>query len=140
MWEKYDEKATQYIHLSKLCEFVDSLEPPLRISLPNYYRLVSLDIPICEKDLIHCIDVLDGLAKNFLGTEDVSGDMGDIKKGPEKKNYNPVSSTLKRQREIFVVRLLQQTWRSYVKQKQREANLKNEADKTIITVDEVDET
>ena len=137
VWERFDEKATQYIHLSKLCEFVDNLELPLRIPLPNYYRLVSLDIPICEDDQIHCIDILDGLAKNFLGTADVGGDMGDVKKGPEKKNYKPVSSTLKRQREIFVVRLLQQTWRNYVKQKQREAGLK--AQQAIVTIDEVDE-
>ncbi|ESO12727.1 hypothetical protein HELRODRAFT_126308, partial [Helobdella robusta] len=98
VWEKFDENATQYIHLSKLCEFVDSLEPPLRIPMPNYYRLVSLDIPICENDMIHCVDILDGLTKNFLGTSEVTGDLGDIKKGPERKNYNPVSSTLKRQR------------------------------------------
>ena len=140
VWEKYDEEATQYIHLSKLCEFVDCLEAPLRIPLPNYYLLVSLDIPICENDQIHCVDILDGLAKNFLGTADVGGDVRDAKKGPEKKNYNPVSSTLKRQREIFVVRLLQQTWRNYVKQKQKEASLKSEADKTIIKVEGAEET
>ena len=132
VWEKYDENATQYIHLSKLCEFVDALEEPLRIPAPNYYRLVSLDIPICEDDMMHCVDILDGLAKNFLGTAD-QGDLGDIKKGPERKNYNPVSSTLKRQREIFVVRLLQQTWRNYVLQKQ---SIKAH---TIITIDDIDE-
>jgi len=48
IWERYDEKATQYIDLDHLCEFVDALEEPLRIAVPNFLRLVVLDIPICE--------------------------------------------------------------------------------------------
>jgi len=70
IWERYDEKATQYIHLEYLCEFVDALEEPLRIAQPNFLRLVVLDVPICEDDRIHCIDILDALTKNFLGRKE----------------------------------------------------------------------
>jgi hypothetical protein len=117
-WEKFDENATQYIPLSKLSEFVDALEEPLRLPAPNLYKLVSLDIPICDEDRMHCVDILDALTKNFLGTVgDTAGDLGDLKKGPERVDYNPVSSTLKRQREMFVARLIQRTWRNFVKRR-----------------------
>jgi len=36
-------------------------------------------------------------------------------KGPEKIDYHPVSTTLKRQREIFVARIIQRTWRNHVR-------------------------
>jgi len=66
IWELFDEKASQYIPLERLSEFVDRLEEPLRIALPNHYRLVLLDIPICDDDRVHCVDILDALTKNFL--------------------------------------------------------------------------
>ena len=114
-WEKFDEKATQYINLSQLSELVDSLEEPLRLPAPNIYKLVSLNITICEEDLVHCVDILDALTRNFLGTVgDAAGDLGDLKKGPERPNYHPMTTTLKRQREIFVARLIQRSWRNFV--------------------------
>jgi len=123
-WEKFDEAATQYIPLSQLSEFVDTLEEPLRLPAPNLYKLVSLNIPICEDDRVHCVDILDALTKNFLGTAgDTSGDLGDIKKGPERVDYNPVTTTLQRQREMFVARLIQRMWRKFVKRRHEEALL-----------------
>jgi len=117
-WEKFDEAATQYIPLSRLPEFVDKLEEPLRLPAPNLYKLVSMNIPICENDRVHCVDILDALTKNFLGTVgDTSGELGDIKKGPERIDYNPVTTTLERQREMFVARLIQRTWRNFVKRR-----------------------
>jgi len=117
-WEKFDEAATQYIPLSALSEFVDALEEPLRLPAPNLYKLVSLNIPICENERVHCVDILDALTKNFLGTVgDTSGELGDIKKGPDRIDYNPVTTTLERQREMFVARLIQRTWRNFVKRR-----------------------
>jgi len=117
-WEKFDEAATQYIPLSVMPEFVDKLEEPLRLPAPNLYKLVSLNIPICENDRVHCVDILDALTKNFLGTVgDTSGELGDIKKGPDRIDYNPVTTTLQRQREMFVARLIQRTWRNFVKRR-----------------------
>ncbi|ESO06390.1 hypothetical protein HELRODRAFT_64539 [Helobdella robusta] len=117
LWEKYDEKATQYIPLSQLSEFVDALEDPLRIPNPNFYKLVQMDIPICEGDTVNCVDILDALTKNFLGTKDDAAEgLGDLK-GPGRINYHPIGSTLKRQREIFTVKIIQRTWRNFVKRK-----------------------
>jgi len=57
-----------------------ALEEPLRIAQPNLLRLVVLDVPICENDRIHCIDILDALTKNFLGGDLGTGELGDLKK------------------------------------------------------------
>jgi len=66
IWERYDETASQYIPLCKVAEFVEALEEPLRLPPPNFYKIVSLDIPICEGDVVHCVDILDAVARNFL--------------------------------------------------------------------------
>ena len=114
VWERFDEKATQYIALEQLCEFVDTLEEPLRIAAPNLYKLVMMNIPICVGDRVHCVDILDALTKNFLGTaDDDGGDLADIAPGPERKDYQPIGSTLHRQREIFCARIIQKAWRRY---------------------------
>ena len=146
VWEKYDEKATQYIPFDKLCEFVGSLEEPLSISEPNMYKLISLDITICEGDTVHCVDILDALTKNFLGTGgDAGGDleMGGAK-GPTRKDYVPVSSTLKRQREIVCARIIQRSWANFVKRKKEAralAGISEEAPspETIINIEDGDE-
>jgi len=112
VWERFDEKATQYIDLDQLCAFVDTLEEPLRIPAPNLYKLVTLNIPICIDERVHCVDILDSLTKNFLGTaDDDGGDLADIAPGPERKDYQPIGSTLQRQRQIYCVRIIQRAWR-----------------------------
>lgn len=124
LWEKYDEKATQYIPLTQLSEFVDSLEEPLRIPNPNFYKLVQMNIPICEGDTVNCVDILDALTKNFLGTKEEAMELGDLK-GPGRINYHPISSTLQRQREIFTIRIIQRTWRNFVMKKKALAGQSN---------------
>ncbi|KAK3595510.1 hypothetical protein CHS0354_021609 [Potamilus streckersoni] len=113
-WEKYDPKATQYITLSELSDFVDYLEDPLRVPKPNHFMLVKLDIPICEGDRVNCRDILDALTKSFLGTSDL-GDMPvDVKE--RKKGevlYQQISSTLMRQKEHYAARIIQRAFRIY---------------------------
>ena len=139
VWERFDENATQYIPFSQLSDFVEALEDPLRLPKPNFYRLVILDIPICEDDRIHCVDILDALTKNFLGTIETAGELGDLKKGPDRRDYHPVSSTLKRQREIYVVRAIERMWRNHIRKKQS-LHSNSGRSKTMITIDEVDVT
>jgi len=114
VWERFDEKATQYITLEQLCEFVDTLEEPLRVPAPNLYKLVTMNIPICADDRVHCVDILDALTKNFLGTaDDDGGDLADIAPGPERRDYQPIGSTLQRQRQICCARIIQKAWRKH---------------------------
>ncbi|CAF3995487.1 unnamed protein product [Rotaria sordida] len=69
-WQRFDPSGSQFIKYDQLSDFVDDLEPPLRISKPNHLILVRMNLPICEYDRMHCVDILDGLTKYFLGTLD----------------------------------------------------------------------
>ena len=138
LWEKYDEQATQYIPLERLCEFVGELEEPLQIEEPNYYKLVSLNIPICEGDVMHCVDILDALTKNFLGTTSDTGDIGDVGVVKKRPNYFPASTTLQRQREIFCAKVIQRAWRKH-RQGMGLTDPLIVTDQTVIKVEDVDE-
>ncbi|XP_052827737.1 sodium channel protein para isoform X6 [Octopus bimaculoides] len=109
-WEKFDPKATQYIALSELSDFVDFLEEPLQLPKPNHFMLVKLDIPICEGEKVHCVDILQALTKNYLGTADESAAE---EPAAEKVDYNPITSTLRRQKEHFAARIIQRAWRQF---------------------------
>lgn len=137
IWEKFDETACQYIPLDRLSEFVNDLEEPLQLPEPNYFKLIQLDIHICEDDVVHCVDILDALTRNFLGTVvDEAGELNDIKKGPERPNYLPVTSTRRRQREIVCARVVQKAWREFVIRKKEQASSKPT---TIVEIEEEDE-
>ena len=73
-----------------------------------------LDVPICEQDRIHCIDILDALTKNFLGGDLGTGELGDLKKAPDRNDYHPISSLMKRQREIYAACVIQKAWSRYL--------------------------
>ncbi|XP_059156306.1 sodium channel protein type 4 subunit alpha B-like [Physella acuta] len=111
-WEKYDPKATKYIPLDQLSDFVDYLEEPLRLPKPNHFILVKLDIPICDGDRCYCRDILDALTKNFLGTTEAT-DMPVKETDKEKEEYKPISSTLRRQKEHYAARIIQKAYRNY---------------------------
>jgi hypothetical protein len=109
-WQSLDPSGSQFIRYDQLSDFVDILEAPLRIPKPNQLLLVAMDLPICEDDRMHCVDILDGLTKYFLGTLDVSA-LGaatdasmDINRD-RPKDYHPITTTLQRQRENYLGRL-----------------------------------
>ncbi|XP_064621653.1 sodium channel protein type 4 subunit alpha B-like isoform X2 [Lineus longissimus] len=115
-WEKYDPEASHYIRLDQLSDFCDDLEPPLGIQKPNYYKLVGLNIPICTDDRVHCVDILDQLTKYFLGTLGEDENIGEVKPGGANRvDYEPISSTLKRQREIYCCLIIQRAFREWLK-------------------------
>jgi len=60
-----------------------------------------------EGDRIHCIDILDALTKNFLGGDLATGELGDLKKAPDRIDYQPISSLMKRQRENYAASVIQ---------------------------------
>lgn len=109
-WQKWDPSGSQFIFYDELADFVDSLEAPLRIPKPNHLFLVAMDLPICENDRMHCVDILDGLTKNFLGTLGAASSSNDAEtaidiKKDRPKDYNPISTTFQRQREHHLMRI-----------------------------------
>lgn len=115
IWQQFDPDGTQYIRYDQLSDFLDVLEPPLQIHKPNKYKIISMDIPICRGDLMFCVDILDALTKDFFARKgnpiEESGELGEIAARPDEEGYEPVSSTLWRQREEYCARLIQNAWR-----------------------------
>lgn len=117
IWQRFDPDGTQYIRYDQLSDFLDVLEPPLQIHKPNKYKIISMDIPICRGDMMFCVDILDALTKDFFArkgnpieeTGDLAGEVG----RPDEVGYEPVSSTLWRQREEYCARLIQHAWRRH---------------------------
>ncbi|XP_015185094.1 PREDICTED: sodium channel protein para isoform X1 [Polistes dominula] len=120
IWQQFDPKGTQYIRYDQLSDFLDVLEPPLQIHKPNKYKIVSMDIPICKGDLMFCVDILDALTKDFFARKgnpiEETGDL-EVQTRPGEAGYEPVSSTLWRQREEYCARLIQNAWRKHKQQR-----------------------
>ncbi|CAJ0957240.1 unnamed protein product [Ranitomeya imitator] len=104
-WEKFDPDATQFVEYSRMSDFVDTLQDPLRIPKPNKIKLITLDLPMVVGDKIHCLDILFALTKEVLGD---SGEMDALKASmeekfmaanPSKVSYEPITTTLKRKQE-----------------------------------------
>lgn len=117
IWQQFDPDGTQYIRYDQLSEFLDVLEPPLQIHKPNKYKIISMDIPICRSDMMFCVDILDALTKDFFARKgnpiEETGDIEGINQRPDEVGYEPVSSTLWRQREEYCARLIQHAWRKH---------------------------
>ncbi|VVC98097.1 unnamed protein product [Leptidea sinapis] len=114
IWQQFDPEGTQYIRYDQLSDFLDVLEPPLQIHKPNKYKIISMDIPICRGDMMFCVDILDALTKDFFARKgNPIEEPGDIVGRPGEVGYEPVSSTLWRQREEYCARLIQHAWRRH---------------------------
>ncbi|OXA57494.1 Sodium channel protein para [Folsomia candida] len=123
IWAPFDPDGTQYIKYEQLSDFLNVLEPPLVIHKPNKYKIISMDIPICKGDMMYCVDILDALTRDFFArkgnaieTETVELSEGQLHHH-DRPGYEPISSTLWRQREEFCARKLQSAWRKYSNKK-----------------------
>lgn len=131
IWQNFDPDGTRYIRYDQLSDFLDVLEPPLQIHKPNKYKIVSMDIPICKGDMMFCVDILDALTKDFFARKgnpiEETAELGEVQARPDEAGYEPVSSTLWRQREEYCARLIQNAWR---KHKQQRGGTDNEEEKS----------
>jgi acid phosphatase class B len=62
IWQRYDPDSTEFIPYNQLFDFVANLERPFCIPKPNRLKLISMNFPVCQNDLVHCGDIL-GLYK-----------------------------------------------------------------------------
>uniref|UniRef100_H2ZFQ9 Sodium channel protein n=1 Tax=Ciona savignyi TaxID=51511 RepID=H2ZFQ9_CIOSA len=117
IWERFDPKATQFITYANLSDFVDSLDPPLRVPKPNLHSLNSMDLPMVIGDRLHCLDVLFALTKRVLGESDeLEGLRSSMEEkfmasNPSKVSYEPITTTLKRKQEEISAVMIQRWWR-----------------------------
>ena len=115
IWQQFDPNGTQYIKYGQLSDFLDVLESPLQIHKPNKYKIISMDIPICRGDFCYCVDVLDALTKDFFARKgnpvEETAELGEVTAQADRPGYDPISSTLWRQREEYCARMIQTVWR-----------------------------
>lgn len=132
IWQQFDPDGTQYIRYDQLSDFLDVLEPPLQIHKPNKYKIVSMDIPICKGDLMFCVDILDALTKDFFARKgnpiEETGELAEVNTRPDEVGYEPVSSTLWRQREEYCARLIQHAWRRHKRREEGDPEPDGEGD------------
>ncbi|CAF2943292.1 unnamed protein product [Rotaria sp. Silwood2] len=124
-WQHLDPSGSQFIRYDQLSDFVDGLEPPLRISKPNHLALVAMNLPICEHDRMHCVDILDGLTKYFLGAlhAQVARTEADVPidiKNDRPKDYHPITTTVQRHRELYLSRMGLKGFRTNVERRYNE--------------------
>lgn len=67
VWEDFDPKASHYISLNQLSDFLDALEPPLQIPKPNRHLFGSLHVPIKAGYRIYCLDLMQALVRRAIG-------------------------------------------------------------------------
>ncbi|XP_043930755.1 sodium channel protein type 2 subunit alpha-like isoform X2 [Protopterus annectens] len=120
VWEKFDPDATQFVEYSKLSDFADALEPPLRVPKPNKIQLIAMDLPMVSGDRIHCLDILFAFTKRVLGE---GGEMDALRQqmedrfmasNPSKVSYEPITTTLRRKQEEVSAIIIQRAFRSYL--------------------------
>ncbi|RMZ93884.1 sodium channel para isoform X6 [Brachionus plicatilis] len=116
VWQRFDPDCTEFISYDKIFDFVDSLEKPLRIEKPNRLKLISLNLTICEKNLVHCVDILDALTKNYLGTpQEIQNAIPlNILKKDRPNGYKPITTTLKVQREKHCAKIVAQVLKNHL--------------------------
>ncbi|CAF3347635.1 unnamed protein product [Rotaria socialis] len=140
-WQRFDPSGSQYIQYDQLSNFVDGLEPPLRIPKPNHLLLAAMDLPICEHDRVHCVDILDALIKDFFGTllvpvADTEDDPSHEIEKNRPKNYKRITTTLQRQRELYLSRIGLKAFRTNVERRRDERKTREAISENAI-VDEL---
>ncbi|KAK5648632.1 hypothetical protein RI129_003524 [Pyrocoelia pectoralis] len=137
-WSKYDPHASQFIRFSQLSDFIASLDPPLGISKPNTVALVSFNLPIAKGNRIHCLDILHALVKHVLGHVEETDTFRQLqeqmdikfkKQFPTRKQLEIVSSTRIWKRQDKAAKIIQKTFREYIKRKrERERELERDVE------------
>lgn len=66
---------------------------------------------------MYCVDILDALTKDFFARKgnaiEEAVEINEVQVAPDRPGYEPVSSTLWRQREEYCARLIQNAWRKH---------------------------
>jgi len=120
--------------VDQLNEFVDRLDEPLRLAAPNTIKLITLDIPIYDGYVVNCVDVLDALTKNALGTAaEGAEDLSEMLVG-RWRGKQLCGSTLKLRRQQYCAKLIQATWRRHVQLRRAARHLSTNVCTITVTV------
>ncbi|CAL9699437.1 unnamed protein product [Knipowitschia caucasica] len=119
-WEKFDVEGSQYIEYSRLSEFCDALQEPLKVAMPNRFRLIEMDIALVTGDRIHCIDVLLAVTQMVLGdTVEMAAMRESILakfalSNPKKDTFAPIVTTIRLKEELQSTVIIQRAFRTHL--------------------------
>uniref|UniRef100_A0A3B5QTU4 Sodium channel protein n=1 Tax=Xiphophorus maculatus TaxID=8083 RepID=A0A3B5QTU4_XIPMA len=121
-WEKFDPRASQFIHYSELSDLCDVLQDPMRIPKPNTIKLIQMDLPLVPGDKIHCMDILLALTAEVISLI-LSFFLETYVVFFHKKNtlcsylYEPISNTLRKKHEELAAAVIQRAYRRHLLQR-----------------------
>ncbi|KAK5602625.1 Sodium channel protein type 4 subunit alpha A [Crenichthys baileyi] len=119
-WEKFDLDGTMFIEYSRLSDFCDTLQEPLRVVKPNRLRLIEMDLPLVIGDRIHCLDVLLAVTQIVLGDTVEMAAMREsieakfILSNPTKDSFAPITTTVRHKEEQQAAVILQRAYRKHL--------------------------
>uniref|UniRef100_A0A8D3CXK3 Sodium channel protein n=1 Tax=Scophthalmus maximus TaxID=52904 RepID=A0A8D3CXK3_SCOMX len=119
-WEKFDLHGTQFIEYSKLSDFCDTLQMPLRVAKPNRLRLIEMDLPLVIGDRIHCLDVLLAVTQLVLGDTvemaamRLSIEAKFILSNPTSDSFAPITTTVRHKEEESAAAVIQRAYRNHL--------------------------
>uniref|UniRef100_A0A3Q2P5V8 Sodium channel protein n=1 Tax=Fundulus heteroclitus TaxID=8078 RepID=A0A3Q2P5V8_FUNHE len=119
-WEKFDPRASQFIHYSELSDLCDALQDPMKIPKPNTLKLIQMDLPLVPGDKIHCMDILLALTAEVLGESEAMDALKAtieekfMANNPSKMLYEPISNTLRRKHEELAAAVIQRAYRRHL--------------------------
>ncbi|XP_041818038.1 sodium channel protein type 4 subunit alpha A [Chelmon rostratus] len=119
-WEKFDVDGTQFIEYSRLSDFCDALQEPLRVAKPNRLRLIEMDLPLVIGDRIHCLDVLLAVTQMVLGDTVEMAAMREsieakfILNNPTSDSFAPITTTVRHKEEQMAAVVIQRAYRNHL--------------------------
>uniref|UniRef100_A0A3Q1BYF2 Sodium channel protein n=1 Tax=Amphiprion ocellaris TaxID=80972 RepID=A0A3Q1BYF2_AMPOC len=119
-WEKFDVDGTQFIEYSRLSDFCDALQEPLRVAKPNRFRLIEMDLPLVIGDRIHCLDVLLAVTQMVLGDTVEMAAMREsieakfILNNPTSDSFAPITTTVRHKEEQRAAVVIQRAYRNHL--------------------------
>ncbi|XP_068610361.1 sodium channel protein type 4 subunit alpha A [Brachionichthys hirsutus] len=122
-WEKFDTDGTQFIEYSRLSDFCDALQAPLRVAKPNRLRLIEMDLPLVIGDRIHCLDVLLAVTQAVLGDtvemvamrESIQAKF--ILSNPTSDSFAPITTTVRHKEEQIAAVVIQRAYRCHLRKR-----------------------
>lgn len=67
VWQRFDDKLTQYITYEQLQHFLHNLDHPLRVPFPNKAFIAHANMRITPDGRVHCLEAIIALIKKVLG-------------------------------------------------------------------------
>ncbi|XP_076808311.1 sodium channel protein type 3 subunit alpha-like isoform X3 [Clavelina lepadiformis] len=67
VWQKYDDRLTQFVTYKELQHLLHHLDYPLRVSIPNTAFIAQSHMRITADGRVHCLEVIIALIRKVLG-------------------------------------------------------------------------